>query len=134
MAINLSYEKVLGVPLAPDAVSSGTTSILSFPIVVNNKYHSTGNLSVKTYTFDFRGVPENFLDSIAGSCETNSKNIALGQLDLTTLSGASGAFTYKGSTCIPISYSHSNSFSVGGKTLYSSVQLTCITDTFLGGV
>lgn len=127
MALNITYEKVYGIPLAPDAISVSNTGITSFPVIIGD-YVSNVNLNVKTYTFDFRGVDSNFVNARITDCDANAEALAKGELDFLNPSG-SGVFSFNGDTCVPIAYTHSGTISVGGSDKnYSSFQLTCITN------
>lgn len=133
MALQIKYQKVFGVPVAPDAISQGTVSLASYPAITGD-FIINVNLNLKTYTFDLRGIPQTLADSIIALCDTNAERLALGEIDLTNLQG-SGLFTYRNAKCLPFSYQDGGTLQVGASSNnYSSFQVTCLTDVSVASV
>lgn len=133
MALNIKYQKVFNVPVAPDAISQGSVSLASPPVITGD-FVTTINIQLKTYTFDLRGISETIAQSIIDTCNANAEALALGQIDLTNPTG-SGQFTYRGAKCIPFSYQDGGTIQVGsGNANYQSFQVTCLTDVVVASV
>ena len=127
MALKIKYEKVFGVPVAPDAISQGTVSLANFPAITGDFIVDVG-LNLKTYTFDLRGIPKTLANEIIELCNTNSESLALNEIDLTSLDGA-GIFIYNNAKCLPFSYQDGGTLQVGeANNNYISFQVTCLTD------
>ncbi|MGL5923685.1 hypothetical protein [Chroococcidiopsis sp.] len=127
MALNIKYQKVFGVPVAPDAISQGAVSLASPPVITGD-FVTTINIQLRTYTFDLRGINEAKAQEIIDICNTNAESLALGQIDLSNPAGA-GMFTYRSAKCVPFSYQDGGTIQVGGNSNnYNSFQVTCLTD------
>jgi hypothetical protein len=127
MTLNIKYAKVYGVPVAPDAISNGSVSVASYPAIVGD-YVITVNIAVRTYIFDLRGVNTALTQTIISDCDANAESLAKGQVDLLNPTGQ-GLFTFRGSQCLPLSYSDGGTINVAGTTdNYNSFQLTVLTN------
>lgn len=127
MALAIKYNKVFGVPVAPDAISQGTVSLASYPVITGD-FVITVNLNLKTYTFDLRGIPESLANSIIDICNTNAELLALGQIDVANPIGE-GSFLYRSATCVPFSYQDGGTLQIGANNAnYNSFQVTCLTN------
>lgn len=133
MALNIKYQKVFEVPVAPDAISQGSVSLASPPVITGD-FVTTINIQLKTYTFDLRGISEAKAQEIINICNDNAEALALGEIDLTNPSGA-GQFTYRGANCIPFSYQDGGTIQVGSNNInYQSFQVTVLTDVVVASV
>ena len=134
MALQIKYQKVFGVPVAPDAISQGTVSLASPPVITGD-FVTTINIQLKTYTFDLRGISETMAQGIIDTCNTNAENLALGLINLTNPTGA-GQFTYRTAKCIPFSYQDGGTIQVGSgsNANYQSFQVTCLTDVVVASI
>lgn len=127
MALQIKYNKVFGVPVAPDAISQGTVSLASYP-VITGEFIVNVNLNLKTYTFDLRGIPESLANTIIDICNNNAELLALGEIDLSNPVGE-GTFLYRSATCLPFSYQDGGSLQIGTNNAnYNSFQVTCLTN------
>lgn len=127
MALNIKYITVFNVPVAPDGISQGTVSLASLPVITGD-FVTNLNLSLKTYTFDLKGISEAKALEIIEQCNANTESLALGDIDIQSLSGQ-GIFTYFNANCLPFSYQDGGRIKVGSNNSnFSSFQVTCITD------
>ncbi len=126
--LKITFTKVFGIPVAPDGISGGSTSIASLPVITGD-YQTTVNIQMKTYTFDLKGISETKAQEIQAICDSNAEKLATGQIDLQNPSG-DGIFNYRTSKCLPIGYQDGGAVSVGTNNAnLSSFQVTCLTDT-----
>lgn len=133
MALNISYVKVFGVPVAPDGISQGTVSLASLPTITGD-FVQTININLKTYTFDLKGINEEKAQEIIDICNSNAETLAQGGINMQNPSGA-GMFTYRDAKCLPISYQDGGTVRVGGSTNnFASFQITCLTDVVVASV
>jgi hypothetical protein len=133
MTLSIKYQKVFGVPVAPDAISQGSTSLASYPAITGD-YVQNINLNMKTYTFDLRGINEAKAAEIVAVCDANAESLAKGEIDMTNPSGE-GIFTYRDAKCVPIGYQDGGTLDIGGTTRnYTSFQVTCLTDKVVASV
>lgn len=131
--LNIRYQKVFNTPVAPDAISQGSISLASPPVITGD-FVTSVNIQLRTYTFDLRGINEDKADEIIDICNSNAEKLALGQIDLQNPVGE-GMFTYRKSKCIPFSYQDGGTIQVGaGSNNFQSFQVTCITDTVVASV
>lgn len=127
MALRIKYQRVFGVPVAPDSITTGNTSLVSYPVITGDFIINT-NLNLKTYTFDLKGIPESTAQTIIDVCNANSESLALGQIDLADPQGQ-GVFLYRGAKCLPFSYQDGGTLQIGdSNNNYISFQVTCLTD------
>ena len=133
MALKISFNKVFGVPVAPDSISQGSTSLATVP-TITGEFVQNININIKTYTFDLRGIAEDKAQEIIDICNTNAENLALGLIDIQNISG-DGMFTYRGANCLPIGYQDGGTIRVGNNSNnYSSFQVTCLTNIVVASV
>lgn len=127
MALNIKYQKVFGVPVSPDAISSSALSLVSYPAITGD-YITNVNVNLRTYTFDLRGISEELATTITGYCDTNAEQLAKGNIDLTNPTGE-GSFTYRDAICVPIAYQDGGTLNIANTTNnFSSFQVTCLTN------
>lgn len=127
MALQIKYVKILDVPVAPDAISQGSVQLASPPVITGD-FVLNVSISLRTYTFDLRGISKEKGDSIIALCNTNAENLALGLIDLNNPSGE-GQFQYNGINCIPFSFQDGGVIKVGDSSFnYQSFQVTCLTN------
>jgi len=133
MSLSIKFQKVFGVPVAPDAISGGTVSIASYPAITGD-FITNVNVNLKTYTFDLRGINTELADSIILICDTNAESLAKGEIDLSNPTGT-GSFLYRGITCLPISYQDGGTINVANTTNnFNSFQVTALTDVITASV
>jgi hypothetical protein len=133
MALQINFQKVFGVPVSPDSISTGTASLVSYPSITGS-FIVTVNLNLKTYTFDLKGIPDSLANTIIDTCNTNAESLALGQIDLTNPTGA-GLFLYRNSQCLPFSYQDGGTLQVGSSSNnYTSFQVTCLTNITVASI
>lgn len=133
MALNISYAKVFNVPVAPDSISQGTTSLASVPTITGDFVQNI-NINLKTYTFDLRGINEQMAQDIIDTCNANAEALAKGEINMQDLSGQ-GMFTYRDAKCLPIGYQDGGTIRIGTSTNnFSSFQVTCLTDVIVASV
>lgn len=133
MALSIKYQKVFGVPVAPDAITQSTLSLTSYPAITGD-FIATININLKTYQFDLRGIDEAKAAEIQAYCEANAESLAKGLIDLTNPTGE-GQFTYRDANCLPISFQDGGTLNVGGTTNnFTSFQVTCLTDKVVASV
>lgn len=131
--LNIRYQKVFGVPVAPDAISQGTISLAS-PSVITGDFVTTVNVQLKTYTFDLRGINEEKAAEIIELCNANAESLIRGLIDLNNPSGE-GQFTYRTSKCVPFSYQDGGTIQIGNDSNnFNSFQVTCLTDTVVASI
>ncbi len=127
MALSIKYQKVFGVPVSPDSISSGSVSLASYPAITGD-YVTTVNISLKTYTFNLQGINEEQASDIVTTCDANAEALAKGQIDLSNPTGQ-GSFSYRNATLVPISYEDGGTLDIGGTTRnYSSFNVTCLSN------
>lgn len=133
MALNIAYTKVFDVPVAPDGISQGTTSIASVPTITGD-FTQTININLKTYTFDLKGINEEKAQEIINICNTNAEKLVKSEINIQNPTG-DGMFTYRDAKCVPIGYQDGGTIRVGGSTNnFASFQVTCITDVLVASV
>jgi hypothetical protein len=127
MALSIKYTKVFGVPVSPDGISQGSVQLASPPVITGD-FVINVNISLKTYTFDLKGINEQKAQEIQLICDTNAEQLALGNIDLENPSGQ-GAFVYRDATCVPFSYQDGGTIKVGtSSNNFQSFQVTCLTN------
>lgn len=133
MALNITYAKVFNVPVAPDAISQGQSSLTSIPTIVGD-YIQNVSINLKTYTFDLRGINEQKAQEITDICNANAEALAKGEINMTNISGA-GMFTYRDAKCLPFAYQDGGTVRIGNSTNnFQSFQVTCLTDIVVAGI
>lgn len=133
MALSIKYQKVFDVPVAPDAITTGNTSITSYVAIVGD-YTQNININLKTYTFDLRGINETKAQEIIDYCNANAEALAKSEIDLTNPVG-DGMFTYRDAKCVPIGYQDGGTLRVADSTNnFASFQVTCLTDVVVASV
>jgi hypothetical protein len=127
MGVQIKYTKVFGVPVAPDGISQGAVQLASPPVITGD-FVVNVNISLKTYTFDLRGINEEKAQEIQAICDLNAEQLALGNIDLSNPAGA-GSFAYRDATCVPFAYQDGGTIKVGTTSNnFSSFQVTCLTN------
>lgn len=133
MALAIKYTKVFGVPVSPDAISQGSVQLASPPVITGD-FVINVNISLKTYTFDLKGINEQKAQEIEAACNANAEQLALGNIDLSNPSGQ-GSFTYRSATCVPFAYQDGGTIKVGtNSNNFSSFQVTCLTDITVASI
>lgn len=127
MALQIKYAKIFGVPVAPDGISQGAVQLASPPVITGD-FVVNVNVSLKTYTFDLRGINEEKAQEIQAACDYNSEQLVLGNIDLTNPSGQ-GSFIYRDANCLPFAYQDGGTIKVGTTSNnFQSFQVTCLTN------
>lgn len=127
MALAIKYAKVFDVPVAPDAISQGQVQLASPPVITGD-FVVNVNISLKTYTFDLRGINEAKAQEIQAACDANAEQLALGLIDLSNPAGQD-SFQYRDATCVPFSYQDGGTIKVGtNSNNFQSFQVTCLTN------
>jgi hypothetical protein len=127
MSLQIKYETVLGVPVAPDSISQGSISLASPPVITGD-FVVNISISSRTYTFDLRGISREKGTEITDICNANAEALAQGLIDIRNPSGQ-GQFIYNGVQCIPFSYQEGGTLQVGASSAnYQSFQVTCLTN------
>lgn len=133
MSLNIKYQKVFDVPVAPDAITQGSVSLASPPVITGD-FVTTVNIQLRTYTFDLRGINEAKAQEIQDICNANAEALALGQIDLSNPAGE-GMFTYRSAKCVPFSYQDGGTIQVGSSSNnFQSFQVTCLTDVVVASI
>lgn len=133
MALNIKYQKVFGVPVAPDAISTGSISLVSYPAITGD-FVTNVNINLRTYTFDLRGISEEIAEQIILDCDANAEELAKGNIDLTNPVGQ-GTFTYRDASCVPIAYQDGGTLNIANTTNnFSSFQVTVLTDKIAASI
>jgi hypothetical protein len=133
MGLAIKYTKIFDVPVAPDAISQGSVQLASPPVITGD-FVINVNISLKTYTFDLRGINEQKAQEIQANCDYNAEQLALGQIDLTNPSGQ-GSFTYRDAICVPFAYQDGGTIKVGNTSNnFSSFQVTCLTNVTVASI
>lgn len=126
-SLDLKFAKVFNIPVAPDAIQFGETSLASFPSIMGDVVIQM-NLNQRTIMFDLRGINKAKFDEIKAICDANTILMAKGEIDLQDLTGTGTTFLYDGYICCPFQITPSGTLSVGGNDKnYQSVQVMCIT-------
>ena len=127
MALQIKYQRVFNIPVAPDGISTGTVSLTSYPAITGD-FVVNVNLNLKTYTFDLKGISDTQAQAIIDTCNANAEAVALGQIDLINLTG-DGIFIYRNAKCLPFSYVDGGTLQVGtNSSNYTTFNVTCLTD------
>lgn len=133
MALNISYAKVFGIPVSPDGISQGTTSIASIPTITGDFVQNI-SINLKTYTFDLKGINEEKAQEIIDICNANAEALAKGEINMQNPTG-DGMFTYRDAKCLPIGYQDGGTIRIGGSTNnFASFQVTCLTDVLVASI
>lgn len=133
MTIQIKYQKVYDIPVSPDDIQPGSTSLVSFTAITGD-FNTNVSLNIKTYTFNLKGISEEKAATIIDYCETNMESLAKGEIDMNNPTGL-GVFTYRGRNCLPISYEDGGTLDIGGTTKnYTSFSVTCLTDLITGSI
>jgi hypothetical protein len=133
MALQISYAKVFDVPVAPDGISQGSTSLATVPTITGDFVQNI-NINLRTYTFDLKGINEQKAQEIIDICNTNAEALAKGEVNLQNPTGA-GMFTYRSAKCLPIAYQDGGTIRIGTNTNnFASFQVTCLTDTVVASI
>lgn len=133
MGLTLKYAKVFDVPVAPDAISQGSVQLASPPVITGD-FVVNVNISLKTYTFDLRGINEQKAQEIQAICDANAEQLALGNIDLSNPSGQ-GSFSYRDAICIPFGYQDGGTIKVGSSSNnFQSFQVTCLTNITIASI
>lgn len=133
MPLSIKYQKVFGIPVAPDAISSGSVSLTSYPAITGD-FVTTVNINLKTYTFNLQGINEEQANTLIGYCDANAEELAKGNIDLTNPVGQ-GSFTYGNKTLVPIAYEDGGTLNIANTTNnYSSFNITCLSDTVVASI
>lgn len=133
MGLSIAFTKVFGVPVAPDGISQGSVQLAS-PSVITGDFVVSVNISLKTYTFDLKGINEEKAQEIQLACDTNAEQLALGNIDLSNPAGA-GSFVYRDANCVPFAYQDGGTIKVGtASNNFASFQVTCLTDVTVASI
>jgi hypothetical protein len=133
MGLSIKFTKVFDVPVSPDGISQGSVQLASPPVITGD-FVINVNISLKTYTFDLKGINEAKAQEIQTACDTNAEQLALGNIDLENPAGA-GSFIYRDATCVPFSYQDGGTIKVGNASNnFSSFQVTCLTNVTVASI
>lgn len=133
MGLSIKYAKVFDVPVAPDGITQGSVQLASPPVITGD-FVVNVNISLKTYTFDLRGINEQKAQEIQTVCDNNAEQLALGNIDLENPSGE-GSFVYREATCVPFAYQDGGTIKVGtSSNNFQSFQVTCLTNVTVASI
>jgi len=132
--IDVQVEAVNGLIVSTDAVSGGTASLISYPVVIGQRYVINISVNIATFTIDFRGNRKVDCDAIGQIAKANSIELASGNLDPLNNTSA-GATSFGNLTITPISFNPSVVVRVSGGAaqagVYTGYSVTYLSDLVL---
>lgn len=134
MGLSVKQTKVYGIPVPADKITAGELSVS--PVVVNaGDFSTTGNISIRTYQFDLGGISLTKAEEIQASCDANTEQMLLGNVDLTAGSGLVDGIVYRGLNLYPYQYEEKGGITVGtNDESLASFPVTFITNKFVGSL